>query len=185
MISTCVLKEEDEGAFVPFYHLPYHLSGSNCMGRSILQSMFEVPMYGPAGPKPGDSLNPLNPLLKTWQISDRYSRSSTSDTSSGGISYEPDTANSTDYVQSSELTKLPLTCFRRVNDVGLPAILKSTVYTPSTSSSSTSGNIKKCHVCSKPPSTAYSQPLKCCTFCKRAYHLECHNPPINLDPQLK
>lgn len=180
-----MLKEEDEGAFVPFHDVPYHLSGSNRIGRSMSQSLFEIPMHGPAGPKPGDSSNPLSLLSRRWQISDRYSCSSTSDTSSGGISYEPNATRGTDNVQSSKLTRLPLTCFRRVNDVGLPAILKSTVYTPSTSSASTSGKVKKCHICSKPPSTAYSQPLQCCSFCKRAYHLECHNPPISLDTQLE
>lgn len=162
--------------------MSYHLNASNHIGRSMSQSLFEIPMHGPAGPKPGDSSNPSSLLSRRWQISDRYSRSSTSDTSSAGISYE---LNGTDNVQSSELTRLPSTCFRRVNDVGLPAILKSTVYTPSISSASTSGKVKKCHICSKPPSTAYSQPLQHCSFCKRAYHLECLNPPISLESQLE
>jgi len=163
--------------------VPYHLSGSSCIERSRPHNILRMARCGAAGSKIGDLSNPLSSLSEASQISDRYSRPSTSETSSGINLYETNTRNGTDYAQSSGFTPLPLTSFRRVNDVVLPTIPKFTVYTPSTSSASTSGKVQNCHVCSKPPSTAYSRPLKRCVLCKRAYHLECHNPPITLNQQ--
>ena len=57
----------------------------------------------------------------------------------------------------------------------------SSCYTPSSvSSMGSSMRIKKCHICSKPPSTEFSPPLQQCSSCRRRFHAECHQPPIPL-----
>ena len=147
--------------------------------------MLDMAVYDGAGPKTRGLSKPLNPVSKICQMNNRHSRPSTSETSSGVESYEINTVNGTDYAQSSGVAPLSLTSFRRVNDVVPPTKLKSAVYTPSTSSASFSGMVWKCHVCSKPQSTVYSPPLKRCVLCKRAYHQECHSPPITPNQQLE
>lgn len=57
----------------------------------------------------------------------------------------------------------------------------SSSYTPSSASSmGSSTRIKKCHICSKPPATEFSPPLQQCSYCRRRFHADCHQPPIPL-----
>ena len=89
-------------------------------------------------------------------------------------------------MENSFVSSTPLNGFRRVNDkrdCDSPTFSISSDLNPSVSSPSSSKVIRKCHVCSKPPTTVFSSPLKRCLQCKRSFHLKCHNPPIPVETQ--
>ena len=81
-------------------------------------------------------------------------------------------------------TSSHLSRFRRMKDVAndnyVQSPASSVLSECSTITTSTSNTRKaaRCHVCSKPPTTAFSQPLIRCVICRRQYHPECHTPPL-------
>ena len=70
--------------------------------------------------------------------------------------------------------------FRRDNNVVNDDVFESASVSGGCSSitnlTSDPGKTIKCHICLKPPTTAFSQPLIRCTLCRRRYHSECHSP---------
>ena len=83
-------------------------------------------------------------------------------------------------------TSSHLSRFRRIDDVANSHTFESSAASVSsecssvTTSASNPEKATKCHVCLKPPTTAFSQPLIKCACCRRRYHTECHNPPAPL-----